>query len=606
MRTQKWMATAMLLSLGASACAEVSKSEDSSADLEGAVTLALAKAPADASCLRVDIESSARKLTRLLPLTSGKASTFRLEGLPVGRVSFTGEAFNAPCNGVFTNSIPTWYSEPTAAHVQVVQAAHVVLEMIRNGRAHVSVDFDETNGSSDAASADDIPGVTSSQASYLLPSAPGVQVRALLTVGDSTNLKPDGVTPYRMVGIPDGLGAFDNGDGTFTMLANQELDKNNGIRRAHGAAGAFVSKWRVRKSDMAVLHGEDLIEQVTRWNPMLSVYDAPVKGEAMGRFCSADLPDVSAFYDAVTGLGTEERLFLNGEEIGAEGRAFAHALDGNSYELPRLGKCSFENAVAAPGTGERTVVIGLDDGDGGQVYVYAGTKTQTGSVIDRAGLTNGTLFAISVPGYRNENPATGIPTVPFEAAELGNVENWTGAQLERASREVQATSFQRPEDGAWDPLNPNDFYFVSTASVAGNSRLWRLRFADAANPELGGTIEMLLDGTEGQLMMDNIAIDRRGHIMIVEDVGGNDHIGRVLRYDIETDTLSVVAHHDPDRFAPGAPNFLTRDEEASGIIDASDLLGDGWFLLDVQAHFGLDSELVQGGQFLALFDPGSL
>ncbi len=605
MQKQNWMATAMLLSLGTSACATVAETEASPSDVEGAATLALVKAPADASCLRVDIESSARKLTRLLPLTPGKAASFRLEGLPTGRVAFTGNAFNAPCEGVFTNSIPSWYSDLTYAQVQVVQTAHVLLEMIRNGRAAVTVDFDESNGSSDAPSVEDLPGVTSSQASYLVPVAEGVQVRALLTVGDSSNLKPDG-TPYRMVGIPDGLGAYDNGDGTFTLLANQELGKENGIRRAHGAAGAFVSKWRVRKSDLAVLHGEDLIEQVTRWNPLLSTYDAPIRGEAMGRFCAADLPDQSAFYDAVSGFGTEDRLFLNGEEIGAEGRAFAHALDGVSYELPRLGKLSFENAVAAPSTGERTVVIGLDDGDGGQVYVYAGTKTASGSAIERAGLTNGTLFAISVPGHRNEHPTTGIPTVPFEVAELGNVENWTGAQLERASREVQATSFQRPEDGAWDPLNPNDFYFVSTASVAGRSRLWRLRFADAANPELGGTIEMLLDGTEGQLMMDNIGIDRRGHIMIVEDVGSHDHLGRVLRYDIATDTLTVVAQHDPARFVPGAPNFLTRDEEASGIIDAADLLGDGWFLLDVQAHFGLESELVQGGQFLALFDPGAL
>ena len=40
-----------------------------------------------------------------------------------------------------------------------------------------------------------------------------------------------------MVGLPDGLGAFDNGDGTFTLLANHEAGSTNGIPRAHGAAG---------------------------------------------------------------------------------------------------------------------------------------------------------------------------------------------------------------------------------------------------------------------------------------------------------------------------------------------------------------------------------
>ncbi|MCU0842965.1 MAG: hypothetical protein MUC79_14800, partial [Thiobacillaceae bacterium] len=33
----------------------------------------------------------------------------------------------------------------------------------------------------------------------------GWSVTSILTVGDSVNLKPDGVTPYRMTGLPDGL-----------------------------------------------------------------------------------------------------------------------------------------------------------------------------------------------------------------------------------------------------------------------------------------------------------------------------------------------------------------------------------------------------------------
>ncbi len=62
----------------------------------------------------------------------------------------------------------------------------------------------------------------------------------------------------------------------------------------------------------------------------------------------------------------------------------------------------------------------------------------------------------------------------------------------------------------------------------------------------------------------------------------------------------MIAQHDPNRFLPNAPNFLTQDEESSGIIDVSDILGEGWFLLDVQAHYSTDRELVEGGQLLAL------
>ena len=53
--------------------------------------------------------------------------------------------------------------------------------------------------------------------------------------------------------------------------------------------------------------------------------------------------------------------------------------------------------------------------------------------------------------------------------------------------------------------------------------------------------------------------------------------------------------------APGSTN-----EESSGIIEAFDLLGAGWYLLDVQAHYALpgDPEIVEGGQLLAMYvDP---
>src|SRR6266516_3184539 len=101
-------------------------------------------------------------------------------------------------------------------------------------------------------------GPSSSQSPYLLPAASGVVTRSILTVGDSVNTKPDGITPYRMVGIPDGLGAFANGDGTFTVLMNHELGATAGVARDHGAKGAFVSTWQLRKSDLKVLNGEDL------------------------------------------------------------------------------------------------------------------------------------------------------------------------------------------------------------------------------------------------------------------------------------------------------------------------------------------------------------
>jgi hypothetical protein len=208
-------------------------------------------------------------------------------------------------------------------------------------------------------------------------------------------------------------------------------------------------------------------------------------------------------------------------------------------------------------------------------------------------------------GQPLENATTGIPDGPFDVHAFGNVENMTGAALQTASVDALVTGFQRPEDAAWDPNDSNDLYMVTTASFSTASRLWKLSFVDASRPELGGTISMLLDGSEGQHMFDNIAVDQVGHVYLQEDPGGQAHLAKVWRYDIATDVLTLVAQHNPVFFDPASATFLTNDEEASGIIDASDILGPGWFLLDVQAHFAIAGELVQGGQLLAMFDPAA-
>ncbi len=132
--------------------------------------------------------------------------------------------------------------------------------------------------------------------------------------------------------------------------------------------------------------------------------------------------------------------------------------------------------------------------------------------------------------------------------------------------------------------------------------MWLLRFTDILQPELGGTITAVLDGTEaaGQKMMDNMCVDQLGQAFIQEDPGNQAYQARIHKYDILTDVLTPVATSDPARFVTGAPNFLTLDEETSGIIDMQDILGKGRYLLNMQAHYGLPSPLIEGGQILEL------
>lgn len=449
-------------------------------------------------------------------------------------------------------------------------------------------------------------GPSSSQSPYVVPVAPGASVTSILTVGDSVNAKPDG-TPYKMVGIPDGLGAFDNGDGTFTVLMNHELGADKGIVRAHGATGAFVSEWVIRKRDLKVLHGKDLISTIKVWNG--TAYETGKT--ALARLCSADLPARSAFYNARTGKGYTGRIFMNGEETGAEGRAFAHIVTGQqagtSYELPRLGKTSFENVLANPATGDTTVTIGTDDSTPGQLYVYVGRKQRTGSPVDKAGLTNGALFGIKVSGMPMESrDAPAAAGTAFSLHRFGDVSSWTGAKLQTESVANGVTEFLRPEDGAWDPSNPNVFYVNTTDKFGGHSRLWKIAFADVKNPTRGGTVEALLTGTEGQEMLDNLAASKNGRLILQEDPGNQDRLARIWGYDRRRDRLTELAQHDPARFAPGAAGLLTTDEESSGVVDVSAILGHGTYLFTTQAHYGIAGELVEGGQLQVLRVPRRL
>jgi len=167
----------------------------------------------------------------------------------------------------------------------------------------------------------------------------------------------------------------------------------------------------IRKSDLAVLSGQDLIVNVyDSTGALIPAGDARLN---FSRFCSADLAPVSAF--SFGGLGTTDRIFMSGEET-AGGRAFAHVVTGayahNSYELGLLGRVGFENSVANPYAQAKTIVASTDDttpsnsNTGGRVYIYIGTKTNTGNTVEKAGLTNGTNYAIQVGSVAIEDRNT--------------------------------------------------------------------------------------------------------------------------------------------------------------------------------------------------------
>jgi hypothetical protein len=461
---------------------------------------------------------------------------------------------------------------------------------------------------------------------YLVPTAPGVEVTPVLTAGDTAS-------DYRMVGVPDGLGAFDNGDGTFTVLMDHELGPTQSGVHDHGAKGAFVSKWVIDKTTLNVLSGDDLIKSVFVYDVASGAYVPAVV--AFNRFCSATLAEPSAFFNPATGKGTTERLFTNGEENPA-GRAWAHVVSsGQSFELAALGNVAFENVAPNPfpqdltlagaqddanrlfsseGAGTIDPATGLPTAPPSEVYFYLGQKKDAGSAIDRAGLTGGVLTGLKVGAAANE-AAVGSGD-RFALANFGDVSSWDDKQLQAAAIANGVTQFRKPEDGSWDPNHPEVYRFVTSDAVGGNTRLWKLTFDDVRNPQAGGTVEIEYDSpasTPGE-MFDNMTVNWNSDVLIQEDPGSGPYLSRVWQFDSSAGELTEIARHNPALFDPayvGADkNFLTQDEESSGIIDLSKILGPGHYLADVQAHYPISAaaphgfsnpdELVEGGQLLVI------
>ena len=467
---------------------------------------------------------------------------------------------------------------------------------------------------------------------YVLPAADGVKITSLLTVDDDGSAS----NGYELVGIPDGLGATRQGGRNFTLFMNHELTGTQGVARRHGQAGAFVSTFSINRRTFEVEEGSDTIDPGVRyWNYVTQTYQSTgspaganprnpgdtfvAQPDAFSRFCSSTLSAPGQFRNNRSGRGYSGQIYFANEESGDEGRVFGVLTDGTTQQLPRLGQASWENTKPAYNRTDTTLAIGNEDGAAGpnsQLSIYRGAKRSRGNAFDRAGLTNGTHYvldaldeSVSTDAQFRAAVGKGNP-VEFDLSEV----DWDQSGARQNAEALQdGLSLNRIEDGTWDPRHPNVFYFVTTEggdtteAEPGISRdgggLWKVTFEDIEQPELGGTIELLLDGSEAPSLNkpDNMDIDGHGNLLLQEDSGNNAHVGRIVAYDTKTGARGVVAEFDHDLFAAGSPNLITIDEESSGIIDAADLIGPGWFMFDAQVHKASPNpENVELGQLLAM------
>jgi hypothetical protein len=107
------------------------------------VVLKIAVVPTDVRCIRITAAGPGRTAEREIETSGAVSLSQSLSGLPLGTVTFLGEAFTSDCTAVSKTTIAAWASQPVEASIVIGRLASVELVMVRNGRAKVEVGFTE-------------------------------------------------------------------------------------------------------------------------------------------------------------------------------------------------------------------------------------------------------------------------------------------------------------------------------------------------------------------------------------------------------------------------------------------------------------------------------
>jgi hypothetical protein len=140
-----WFLVAPFLALAvcaAPACGLYSLEFPEDEDVEQ-VVLKIAVVPSDVRCIRVIAAGPGRTVERELETSGAATLSQSLAGLPLGTVTFIGEAFTAACTAVTKSTIAAWTSQPVQVSIVLGRLANVELVMVRNGRAKVDITFTE-------------------------------------------------------------------------------------------------------------------------------------------------------------------------------------------------------------------------------------------------------------------------------------------------------------------------------------------------------------------------------------------------------------------------------------------------------------------------------
>lgn len=406
-------------------------------------------------------------------------------------------------------------------------------------------------------------------------------------------------------GIPDGIGAVPNDDGTVDLYVAHE--------QSHVPFGGFADYQDSSVSRVTV----DIEEQAVVG---LDVALSPDLGFL--RFCSAFMAGPDQGFDNYTFFLNEESNDIvpvpDGAPYGADPAiapyrqsGYTVALDTDTGALTtvsRMGRLNHENAVVVPGGWKNLAILSGDDtfsAPSSQLYLYT-AKNSEAVMADK-----GQLWAFQVTAT---DDGVVDPYDPFNDAndylEIGTGDEWSGrfihvptdvargvtgeapqAALEKWSNDNNVFQFVRVEDIAYDPDDERTIYFTDTGTdrltesgttgrlfrgpsdtgTNSNGRVFKM-VLNESDPRVVDSFSIVLDAASiGMRNPDNLDVSSNS-IMVQEDPSGE---AKVWRYDMANTWTHVATATQPKA-------------ETSGIVDVSEWFGDGWWALDVQSHVNLD------------------
>ncbi len=372
------------------------------------------------------------------------------------------------------------------------------------------------------------------------------------------------------------------------------------------------------------------------------------------RFCSAFMASTAdgfANYTFFTGEESNDVIpVVDGASYGADpalapdrqaGYVVAHdTVTGENVAIPGMGRLNHENTVVVNGDWSGVAMLTTDDtfsapssqlylytaasgdavlADEGALYAFQVTATDSGAVDPNDAFNDANDYLDIQPGDSWQGRFIEVP----RDIALGTTDVAPQQALEDWSNANNVFQFIRLEDIATDKNDPTVVYIADTGATrvvpddvtgrmlrgpsgtvgfADNGRIFKFEF-DANDPMSVTGFSVLAQGDDPSsgnyvpfVSPDNIDTSKKS-LMVQED----------------TDDASIWQHRLRSGDWREVAHVTDPDGESSGIADASAWFGNGWWIVDVQAHGSNQLEEMVGdvllkredGQLLLIKIPGS-